>query len=292
MKRSISLLALAGLLAAGAAFAADYPTRPIRLVVPYPPGGGTDTVARPLGQKITESIGQPIVVDNRGGASEIIGTEAVARAAPDGYTLLMTTNAFAINVALQRKLPYDPARDFAPVGISQGASIAIAHAARHPDRVSKLVLNGGYALGRNKRGSDRDQETGQAYLTLMRHGWGDEHSAFLRTFSTLYFPGAPAEELKALAELQRMTMSAETAVKLRLTYDDIDVADLLPKVTAPTLVLHSRHDNAVPFEEGRRLASAIPNARFVALESENHVPLPEEPAWPRFLAEIDAFLRE
>ena len=181
---------------------------------------------------------------------------------------------------------------YALLGISQGASIAIAHAARHPDRVSKLVLNGGYALGRNKRGSDRDQETGQAYLTLMRHGWGDEHSAFLRTFSTLYFPGAPAEELKALAELQRMTMSAETAVKLRLTYDDIDVADLLPKVAAPTLILHSRHDNAVPFEEGRRLAAAIPNARFVALESENHVPLPEEPAWPRFLAEIDAFLRE
>jgi len=81
-------------------------------------------------------------------------------------------------------------------------------------------------------------------------------------------------------------------VKLRLICDDVDVVDLLPKVSVPTLVLHSRHDNAVPFEEGRRLAAAIPNARFVALESENHVPLPEEPAWPAFIAEIEAFLRE
>jgi tripartite-type tricarboxylate transporter receptor subunit TctC len=92
-----------------------YPARPVRLVVPYPPGGGTDTVARPLAQKLTESLGQPVLVDNRPGASEVIGTELVARAAPDGYTLLLTTNAFAINVALQPKLPYDSDRDFAPV---------------------------------------------------------------------------------------------------------------------------------------------------------------------------------
>lgn len=183
-------------------------------------------------------------------------------------------------------------RRYGLLGISQGAPIAIAHAVRYPERVSKLVLNGAYALGRNRRGSAKDHETGQAYLTLMRHGWGDEHSAFLRTFSMLYFPSASAEELKALAQLQRMAMSAEAAVKLRLICDDIDVVDLLPKVSVPTLVLHSRHDNAVPCEEGRRLAAAIPNARFVALESENHVPNPEEPAWPAFIAEIEAFLRE
>ncbi|MGH7412715.1 MAG: alpha/beta fold hydrolase [Candidatus Rokuibacteriota bacterium] len=126
----------------------------------------------------------------------------------------------------------------------------------------------------------------------MRHGWGDEHSAYLRTFSMLYFPSASAEELRALAQLQRMAMSAEAAVRLRLACDDIDVADLLPRVTVPTLILHSRHDNAVPLEEGHRLAAAIPDARFVALESENHVPLPDEPAWPEFIAEIEAFLRE
>ncbi len=181
---------------------------------------------------------------------------------------------------------------YALLGISQGASIAIAHAVRHPDRVSHLVLNGAYARGRNKRGSAKDHETGQAQLTLMRHGWGDEHSAYLKTFSTLYFPSASTEEIQALAQLQRMAMSAETAVRLRLACDDIDVADLLPRISVPTLVLHSRHDNAVPFAEGERLAAAIPHARFVALESDNHVPLPDEPAWPPFRSAIEAFLGE
>lgn len=179
---------------------------------------------------------------------------------------------------------------YALLGISQGAPVAIAHAARHPERVTKMVLNGAFALGRNKRGSAREREVGQAYLTLMRHGWGDEDSAFLRTFGMLYFPGATPAELKALAELQRMAMTAEAATRLRLVCDEIDVTELLPQVQTPTLVLHSRHDNAVPFEEGRRLAESMPNARFVALESENHVPMPDEPAWPVFVREIEDFL--
>lgn len=181
---------------------------------------------------------------------------------------------------------------YALLGISQGAPIAIAHAVRYPERVSKLVLNGGFALGNNKRGSTKDHDTAQAHLALMRHGWGDEHSVYLRTFSMLYFPSASAEQLKAAAELQRMAMSGDAAVQLRLACADIDVVDLLPRVTAPTLILHSRHDNAVPFEEGRRLASGIPNARFVALESDNHVPMPDEPTWPTFIREIEDFLRE
>lgn len=181
---------------------------------------------------------------------------------------------------------------YALLGISQGAPVAIAHAARYPERVSKIILNGGFALGRNKRGSAKDRDTGQAYLTLMRHGWGDEHSAFLRTFGMLYFPGMPIAQIRALADLQRMAMSADAAIRTRMACDDIDVIDLLKDVSAPTLVVHSRYDNAVPFEEGRRLAAALPNVRFVALESENHVPVPGEPAWPIFLAQIDAFLRD
>jgi tripartite-type tricarboxylate transporter receptor subunit TctC len=109
------ILTVAGSAMTTVALAQAFPSRPIRLIVPYPPGGGTDTVARPLAQKLSESMGQPVLVENRPGASEIIGTEAVARAAPDGYTVLLTTNAFAINSALQRKLPYDTAREFAPV---------------------------------------------------------------------------------------------------------------------------------------------------------------------------------
>lgn len=183
-------------------------------------------------------------------------------------------------------------RSYALLGVSQGAAIAIAHAVRHPERVTKIVIHGGYALGRNRRGSSKERETAQAYLTLMRHGWGDENSAFLRSFTSMYLPGASTEQVKWYADLQRMATSGDSAVRLRAVCDDIDVVDLLPKVSAPTLVLHCRHDNVVPFDEGRRIATAIPNARFVSLESENHVLVPEEPAWPKFIAEIEAFLSD
>ena len=140
---------------------------------------------------------------------------------------------------------------YALLGISQGAPIAIAHAVHFPERVSKLVLNGSFALGSNKRGSTKDQETAQV-ITLMRHGWGDEHSAYLRTFR-LYFPSASAEDLKASAELQRMAMTGDTAVRLRLACADIDIVDLLPKVSIPTLILHSRHDKRFHSRKGAAL---------------------------------------
>lgn len=179
---------------------------------------------------------------------------------------------------------------YALLGISQGGATAIAHAARHPDRVSRLILIGAYAMGRDRRGNLKDVETGQAQLTLMRHGWGNAHSAFLKSFGLLYFPSAPAEELDALAELQRASMSAQGALDLRQLCDGIDVSYALPYVRAPTLVVHSRHDNAVPLSEGRRLAQCIPNARFVVLESANHLPLPQDSAWPLFISEVQQFL--
>ena len=181
---------------------------------------------------------------------------------------------------------------YALLGISQGGPVAIAHAVRHPHRVSRLLLIGAYARGRNWRASTRDREIGNAQLTLMRHGWGDEHSAFLKTFCLYFFPSAPADELRAMADLQRTSMSADTAVHLRMLCDDIDIDAMLPKVSVPTLVVHSRHDNAVPLTEGERLAAAIPNAKLLVLESDNHLPLPQESAWPVFTAAIEAFLRE
>ncbi len=181
-------------------------------------------------------------------------------------------------------------RCYSLLGISQGAAIAIAHAARYPERVSKLVLHGGFALGRNKRGPAQEAEMAKALVAIMREGWGDESSAFLRIFSSVWFPGASAEQIKWFASLLRMSTSVENAVRNRGASDDIDVVDLLPQVSAPTLVLHCRHDNAAPFEGGRRIATSIPNARLVSLDSENHVPLPGEPAWPKFIGEIEAFL--
>jgi tripartite-type tricarboxylate transporter receptor subunit TctC len=103
-------------LASGAAHADDYPSRPIRLVVPYAAGGGADSVARIVAKRVGETIGQPLVIENRGGAGSIIGTEFVNKAEPDGYTLLMgQSGPISINPAVYKNLPYDPLKDFAPV---------------------------------------------------------------------------------------------------------------------------------------------------------------------------------
>jgi pimeloyl-ACP methyl ester carboxylesterase/DNA-binding winged helix-turn-helix (wHTH) protein len=182
-------------------------------------------------------------------------------------------------------------RSYALFGASQGAPISIAHAVRHPERVSRMVLLGGYALGHSKRSSRKGFDM-KAYLNLMREGWGDEHSAFQKMLSMAFLPNASAEQIKWLADLQRVASSPENTVRLRSVFDEIDVLELLPKVAVPTLVMHCRYDNLVPFEEGRRLATSIPNAKFVALESENHVPQSGEPAWPKFLNEIEVFLSD
>jgi DNA-binding winged helix-turn-helix (wHTH) protein/pimeloyl-ACP methyl ester carboxylesterase len=179
---------------------------------------------------------------------------------------------------------------FAILGISQGAAIAIAYAVSHPEKVSKLVLYGGYATGRNRRGSAEEADKASVFLSLLRHGWGDEHSAFMRAFSSVFLPNGSPEQIKWFADLQRATTTAENAARIRNVCDGIDVAELLPKVRVPTLVLHARHDNVVPHEQGRSLAASIPDARFVTLESDNHVLLAGEPAWDKFFLEVEAFL--
>jgi pimeloyl-ACP methyl ester carboxylesterase len=183
-------------------------------------------------------------------------------------------------------------RRVALLGISQGAAAAIAYAVRHPDRVSKLVLHGGYAQGRNRRGSPADAEMARAFVTIMLRGWGDEHSAFMRAFSSVYLPTGTPEQVKWFCDLQRITTSAENAVRIRAACDDLDVADLLPQVRVPTLVFHSRNDSVAPFDQGRLIAASIPGARFITLESDNHMVLPGEPAWTKLLSEVEAFLAD
>jgi DNA-binding winged helix-turn-helix (wHTH) protein/pimeloyl-ACP methyl ester carboxylesterase len=175
-------------------------------------------------------------------------------------------------------------------GISQGCAISIAYAVRHPERVSRLVLYGGFARGRRKRGSPKEIEQADALMTLMREGWGQENPAFRQIFTSLFIPGGTAEQMQWFNDLQRITTSPENAVRIRRSLDDIDVSDLLPRVAAPTLVLHCRNDAVQPFEEGRRLAVGIPGARFVALEGRNHLILEGEPSWTRLLDEISDFL--
>jgi tripartite-type tricarboxylate transporter receptor subunit TctC len=120
------LIAATAILPAAACAADAFPNRPIRLVVPYPPGGGTDIVARVLGEKLGASLGQPIVVDNRGGAGGVLGTEIAAKAAPDGYTLLLVPSSHVINPSIYAKLPYDTVADFAPIAMVASAAILMA----------------------------------------------------------------------------------------------------------------------------------------------------------------------
>jgi DNA-binding winged helix-turn-helix (wHTH) protein len=181
---------------------------------------------------------------------------------------------------------------FALLGLSQGVAAAIAYAVKHPERVSKLILYGGYARGRNRSGDAADREKGQALLALMRQGWGAEGSAFMRAFSSIYLPNGTAEQIRWFSEMQRMATSGENAARLRAACDDIDVADLLAQVRVPTLVIHARQDNVVPYAQGRAIAAAIPGAKFVTLETENHVPLPGDPAWEKLVSEILSFAAE
>ena len=134
---AVIFLLLAALAAAGAGAAENYPAKPVRLIVPFPPGGGTDIVARLMGQKFGEQVGQQLVIDNRGGANAIIGTDLAAKSPGDGYTLLMVVPAsMAVNPALYPNLPYDSLRDFAPV--IQFNSIPLLMAA-HPALPAKTV---------------------------------------------------------------------------------------------------------------------------------------------------------
>lgn len=179
---------------------------------------------------------------------------------------------------------------FALYGISQGAPIGVAFAARHPGRVSSLVLHGGYARGRMRRAEEGEIEQGEALVTLMRHGWGKEGSPFMKAFTSMYMPNAKREQIHAWAELQKQMASPDNAVKLRIAVDDFDVSDLLDKVSSPTLVIHARNDGVQPLDQGRELAAGIRNSEFVLLESENHVILPEEPAWAELFEAIKGFV--
>lgn len=176
------------------------------------------------------------------------------------------------------------------LGISQGCSVSIAYAVRHPERVRRLILFGGYAAGWRLRGSAEEIARREAMLTLTRQGWGQDNPAFRQMFTSLFFPDANAADHRWFNELQRMSTSPDNAVRLQEAFARIDVRALLEQVSVPTLVLHARDDAVIPFAAGRELAARIPKAEFVALESHNHLLLEKEPAWARAIERIRDFL--
>lgn len=181
------------------------------------------------------------------------------------------------------------ASTFPMIGIGQGCASAITYAVRHPNRVSRLILYGGYFKGWRARGNFREIAWRTALGTLIKEGWGQETPAFRQIFTSLFLPGATPEQMDSYNELQRMTVHPDTALRLHDSFGDFDVADLLPKVKAPTLVMHARNDVICPFNAGIAIAQGIPGARFVALESSNHILLEQERAFVRAIDEINSF---
>ncbi|WP_412538067.1 alpha/beta fold hydrolase [Longispora sp. K20-0274] len=176
---------------------------------------------------------------------------------------------------------------FALFGMSQGGPVSVTYTVRHPERVTRLLLFGTYAAAVR---TPEDKELVETFTSMIRVGWAREDPLFRRVFTNMYIPGATEEQMRWLDELQRVSTSTDNAVRLRAERHDIDVTDLLPFVAVPTLVLHAREERTVPFNEARIMASTIPGARLVPLETANHVLLADEPAWPVFLAEVTAFM--
>ena len=179
---------------------------------------------------------------------------------------------------------------FPLVALSQGVPVAIQFAARHPERVSCLVLYGGYAEGRTLRDGGQSSEAADAMMTIMREGWGKPESAFMRAFTSLFCPEASQEQLADLVEMQLASASPENANRIRMAIDRFFIVDQLENIQVPTLVMHSRNDSVHPLSEGHKLASNIPGAEFTVLESTNHTLLPGEPAWSEWVRETLEFL--
>ena len=204
-----------------------------------------------------------------------------------------TVDSFDVEVLtddLESVVEASGVRKFSLLAISQGCAVAVSYAVRHPERVRRLILIGGYARGWNRINSPKAVEQTEAMITLMRMGWGQDSPIFRQMFSSLFMPDAPPENHQWFNELQRLTATPENAARLLRACGEVDVTALLPQVKAKTLVIHSRGDMRVPFNSGRELATGIPGARFVALDTRNHL-LPENDSeWPRLVREIDDFL--
>jgi pimeloyl-ACP methyl ester carboxylesterase/DNA-binding CsgD family transcriptional regulator len=178
---------------------------------------------------------------------------------------------------------------FTLLGISQGGAQCIRYAVRHPERVSRLILYGAYAQGWARRNEPEKATEYDSISELMRVGWGRNNPVFRQIFTSRFVPEATEEQLAWFNDLCLKTASGPNAAAIFRSRAEIDVADLLPQVTAPTLILHARGDAAVPLAQGHLLAAGLPNAEFVELDSNNHILLEHEPAWKRFTEAVLEF---
>jgi pimeloyl-ACP methyl ester carboxylesterase/DNA-binding CsgD family transcriptional regulator len=183
-------------------------------------------------------------------------------------------------------------RQFDVLATCWGGPIGVEYAARHSDRVQRLVLYGAYALGRLRGEQPIAAETARLMLDLTRIGWGQENHAFCQVWGSYFQPGGTLAHFRSWSEQQALSTSAETAVRLLQIGWQTDVRAAARKIKCPTLSLHVVRDTVVPIEVGRELATLIPDCRFTQIDGENHMPLSDEPAWPKIVAEIENFLKQ
>ena len=182
---------------------------------------------------------------------------------------------------------------FPLLGVSQGGAVAVAYAVRRPERVSRLILAGGYARGRQVRAQSEAEGAEAALdLDLARVGWLHQDSRFLRVFASQFLPEGTPEDWDEFTAFQRQTTSPANGVRFLHEFARIDVSDIAHRVRCPTLIIHSRDDERVPVSQASELASLIPDSRLVLLKSRNHLLTAFEPAWDEFLSHVDAFLSE
>lgn len=179
---------------------------------------------------------------------------------------------------------------FPLLGISQGAAVSVRYAVLHPDRVSHLILFGGYDRGWRHSATAKEVLEREAVMVLTKAGWGMDNPAYRHVFSRTFMPNANAEELDWFDEFQRLTTSSDNAVRFLEAFSTIDVRDDLAKVRCPTLVVHSRDDLRIPFATGRTLAASIPGAQLAGLDSKNHLLLGRERASTQFVQLVREFL--
>ena len=176
---------------------------------------------------------------------------------------------------------------FALLGMAQGGPVAIAYAHRHPHRLTRLILASTFAASVR---SDQDELLHDTFSQMIRVGWARPDALFRRVFTNMMIPGATEEQMRWIDELQRISTTAEVLLAARPERLKVDVTDLLGELRVPTLVIHAVGDQMADFAEGRILASSIPGARMVTLDSANHILLADEPAWPVYLAELTEFM--
>lgn len=172
---------------------------------------------------------------------------------------------------------------------SQAVPVAIRFAARHPERVSRMVLYGGYAVGRVFRDASPGEVDEETVLGLIRAGWGRQDSAFMNAFTALFMPDATPEQVRSFVRIQSASISAENAARLRQAVDRFVVEKDLAQVRAPVLVVHARDDAIHPLSQGQLLAARLPEADFIMLDSRNHAPLPQDPGWDRLVEAVIGF---